>query len=318
MSRRRRRSNRVRNTKAVTAPPASVTIIEDIEEDEYENHRSCWKHIAYLNTRDSKPKLTEEEFELLKVTAPCFYEECTRRERSRRRVKCKYLVSKLRKKLNSNIFINYLEVLWKKDVLDEKKNSFVYVDCLWFSMYKSENERVRSSVFESVKAKQIFSNEYVFLPIVYWSHWTLLIFCNFGEDLDDDNEKTCMLFLDSLKTTETAQRLEPDIRKQVLSLSLSLSLECYLVSNMFVASPLSFRFVLDIFRIEGRSEDSSLVDDIPFHAPDVPQQTNDVECGSFVLYYIHRFIENACSFNIDSYPCFVSLLSSLNNHFSHC
>lgn len=290
MSRRRRRSNRVRNTKAVTAPPASVTIIEDIEEDEYENHRSCWKHIAYLNTRDSKPKLTEEEFELLKVTAPCFYEECTRRERSRRRVKCKYLVSKLRKKLNSNIFINYLEVLWKKDVLDEKKNSFVYVDCLWFSMYKSENERVRSSVFESVKAKQIFSNEYVFLPIVYWSHWTLLIFCNFGEDLDDDNEKTCMLFLDSLKTTETAQRLEPDIRK----------------------------FVLDIFRIEGRSEDSSLVDDIPLHAPDVPQQTNDVECGSFVLYYIHRFIENACSFNIDSYPCFVSLLSSLNNHFSHC
>ncbi|WZZ00284.1 hypothetical protein YC2023_072612 [Brassica napus] len=245
----RRRSNRVRNTKAVIAPPASITIIEDIEEDEYENHRSCWKHIAYLNTRDSKPKLTEEEFEMFKVTAPCFYEECTRRERSRRRVKCK--------------------VLWKKDVLDEKKNSFVYVDCLWFSMYKSENERVRSSVFESVKAKHIFSKEYVFLPIVYWSHWTLLIFCNFGEDLDDDNEKTCMLFLDSLKTTETAQRLEPDIRKQ------------------------------------GRSEDSSLVDDIPLHAPDVPQQTNDVECGSFVLYYIHRFIEKACSFNIDSYPCFL-------------
>ena len=38
---------------------------------------------------------------------------------------------------------------------------------------------------------------------------------------------------------------------------------------MFVAYSLSFRFVLDIFRIEGRSEDSSLVDDIPLHAPDV-------------------------------------------------
>ncbi|KAG2327920.1 hypothetical protein Bca4012_036954 [Brassica carinata] len=274
----RRRSNRVRNSKVVTAPPAPVTIIEDIEEDEYENHRSCWKHIAYLNTRDSsKPKLTKEEFEMFKLAAHCFYEECTRRERSRRRVKCKYLVSKLRKKLNSNVFINYLEVLWKKDVLDEKKNSFVYVDCLWFSMYKSENERVRSNVFESVKAKQIFSKEYVFLPIVYWSHWTLLIFCNFGEHLDDDNDKTCMLFLDSLKTTETAQRLEPDIRK----------------------------FVLDIFRIEGRREDSSLVDDIPLHAPDVPQQTNDVECGSFVLYYIHRFIESADSFNLNEYPCFL-------------
>lgn len=61
--------------------------------------------------------------------------------------------------------------------------------------------------------------------ISFRSHWTLLIFCNFGEDLDDDNDKTCMLFLDSLKTTETAQRLEPDIRKQVLSFSLSLFLE---------------------------------------------------------------------------------------------
>lgn len=273
----RRRSNRVRNSKAVPALPAPVTIIEDIEEDEYETHRSCWKHVAYLNTRDSKPKLTKEEFEMFKLNAPCLYEECTRRERSRRRVTCKYLVSKLRKKLNSNVFMNYLEVLWKKDVLDKKKNSFVYVDCLWFSMYKSETERVRSSVFESVKAKQIFSKQYVFLPIVYWSHWTLLIFCNFGEDLDDDNVKTCMLFLDSLKTTGTAQQLEPDIRK----------------------------FVLDIFKLEGRSEDSSLVDDIPLHAPDVPQQTNDVECGSFVLYYIHRFIEDACNFNINEYPCFL-------------
>lgn len=35
--------------------------------------------------------------------------------------------------------------------------------------------------------------------------------------------------------------------------------------NMFVY----FRFVLDIFKLEGRSEDSSLVDDIPLHAPDV-------------------------------------------------
>lgn len=51
---------------------------------------------------------------------------------------------------------------------DEKKNSFVYLDCLWFSMYKSENHNIRSSVFDSVKTKQIFSKKYVFLPIVYW------------------------------------------------------------------------------------------------------------------------------------------------------
>uniref|UniRef100_A0A1J3H8M3 Ubiquitin-like-specific protease 1D n=1 Tax=Noccaea caerulescens TaxID=107243 RepID=A0A1J3H8M3_NOCCA len=272
----RRRSNRVRNSKVLTAP-APVTIIDDCEEDEFLNHRTCWKHIAALNARGSEPKLTEEEFEIYKSTAPCFYEDFERRERSSRRIKCKYLVSKLRKKLNSNTFIVYLEDLWR-GLSDEKKNSFVYLDCLWFSMYKSENPRIRSSVFESIKKKQMFSKKYVFLPIVYWSHWTLLIFCNFGEKLDSESGNTCMLFLDSLKTTNSWQLLEPDIRK----------------------------FVLDVYRVEGRTEDKRLVDEIELFVPKVPQQTNDVECGSFVLYYIQRFIEDAPeSFIADDYPSFM-------------
>ncbi|KFK34153.1 hypothetical protein AALP_AA5G107500 [Arabis alpina] len=272
----RRRSNRVKTTKATTVP-APVTIIHDCEEDEFANHRSCWKHIAALNTRGTKRNSTEEEFELFKSNAPCFYEECTRRHRSLRRIKCKYLVSKLSKKLKSNTFVDYLEDIWR-GFSDEKNNSFVYIDCLWFSMYKSENQRIRNSVFESIKAKQIFTKKYVFLPIVYWSHWTLLIFCNFGEDLDSDHGNTCMLFLDSLKATNSCQLLEPDIRK----------------------------FVLDIYRIEGRNEDQSLVDNIELHVPDVPQQTNDVECGSFVLYYIQRFIEDAPeNFIAEDYPYFM-------------
>ncbi|XP_010515165.1 PREDICTED: probable ubiquitin-like-specific protease 2A isoform X1 [Camelina sativa] len=269
----RRRSNRVTNSKFVTSP-GRVTIIDDCEEDEYLHHRSCWKHIAVLNKRVSKPKRAKE-LEILKLTAPCFYDECTRRGRSKRRIKCKYLASKLRKKLNSKAFVAYLEDVCRS-FSDEKKNSFVYLDCLWFSMYKSENQNIRSSVFDSIKTKQIFSKKYVFLPIVYWSHWTLLIFCNFGEDLDSDN--TCMLFLDSLQTTDSSQRLEPDIRK----------------------------FVLDMYRTEGRTEDQRLVDEIPLHVPVVPQQTNDVECGSFVLYYIQRFIEDAPEkFSVDDMPYFM-------------
>lgn len=86
--------------------------------------------------------------------------------------------------------------------------------------------------------------------ISFRSHWTLLIFCNFGEDLDDDNDKTCMLFLDSLKTTETAQRLEPDIRKQVLSLSLFL--EWYLVSKHVCS--LFFVFQVCVGHIQNRGK----------------------------------------------------------------
>ncbi|CAH2064844.1 unnamed protein product [Thlaspi arvense] len=302
----RRRSNRVRNAKPVTAPaPVTVTVtiievldevlrlsygllfedlnvcLDDCEEDEFKSHRSCWKHIAALKKRDQKQNPTEKEFKTFKWIAPCFFEECPRRDRSPRRIKCKHL-NLLRKKLCSSSFIRYIEELWR-GVSDEKKTSFVYVDCLWFGMYKSDSPRIRSSVFESIKTKQIFSKKYVFLPIVYWSHWTLLIFCNFGEDLCED--KTCMLFLDSLGSTDSWKQLEPDIRRRVLSL---------------------FLFVLELFRIEGRTEEQSLIDEIPLYVPDVPQQTNDMECGSFVLYYIQRFIEDAPkNFIVDAYPYFM-------------
>ncbi|EFH53870.1 cysteine-type peptidase [Arabidopsis lyrata subsp. lyrata] len=143
----RRRSNRVRNTnsKYVTSP-VRVTIIDDCEEDEFLHHRTCWKHIAAaLNKCGSKPKRAKE-LEIFKLSAPCFYDECTRRG----------------------------------------------------------------------------------------------------------------------------------------------------------------RFVLDIYRAEGRTEDPRLVDEIPFHVPVVPQQTNDVECGSFVLYYIQRFIEDAPeNFSVDDMPYFM-------------
>jgi len=39
-----------------------------------------------------------------------------------------------------------------------------------------------------------------------------------------------------------------------------------------------FRFVLDIYRAEGRTEDSSLVDEIPFYVPMV------IECIYQVVY----------------------------------
>jgi len=94
-----------------------------------------------------------------------------------------------------------------------------------------------------------------------------------------------MLFLDSLQTTDSSQRLEPDIRKQVLSLVLfQLSVTkndifclkaCVIICLCFF---FDFRFVLDIYRAEGRTEDSSLVDEIPFYVPVV------IECIYQVVY----------------------------------
>ncbi|CAF2151764.1 unnamed protein product [Brassica rapa] len=48
---------------------------------------------------------------MFKSTAPCFYDECTRGERSRRRGKCKHfsLPSTEKKLISSNTSIIYLE-----------------------------------------------------------------------------------------------------------------------------------------------------------------------------------------------------------------
>nr|POE55163.1 phosphate transporter pho1 like 3 [Quercus suber] len=60
--------------------------------------------------------------------------------------------------------------------------------------------------------KDIFSKKYVLVPIVCWHHWSLLIFCHFGESTKSETRTPCMLLLDSLEKANPRQ-LESDIRK---------------------------------------------------------------------------------------------------------
>ncbi|CAH2040872.1 unnamed protein product, partial [Thlaspi arvense] len=111
------------------------------------------------------------------------------------------------------------------------------------------------------------------------SHWRLLIFCHFGESLQSKTTTSCMLLLDSLQMADP-KRLEPYIRK----------------------------FVLDIYRAEDRPESKEFISRIPLFVPKVPQQITGEECGKFVLYFIHLFVEEAPeNFSIvHGYPYFVS------------
>ncbi|KAK7833408.1 hypothetical protein CFP56_025662 [Quercus suber] len=51
-------------------------------------------------------------------------------------------------------------------------------------------------------------------PIKPRHHWSLLIFCHFGESKKSETRTPCMLLLDSLEKANPRQ-LEPDIRKYV-------------------------------------------------------------------------------------------------------
>lgn len=126
----------------------------------------------------------------------------------------------------------------------------------------------------------IFSVRLLFLWLCknYRGHWNLLILCHFDEDLGSTDRKPCMILLDSLHMGDP-RRIEPSIRK----------------------------FVLDIYKAEGFRWTKAMISQIPLLVPKVPQQKN-TECGSFVLYFIHLFLQAAPeNFSIsDGYPYFMN------------
>ncbi|PSR89549.1 Ubiquitin-like-specific protease 2A [Actinidia chinensis var. chinensis] len=219
--------------------------------------------------RKKKRRQKDEETSEPEVVCPSLG-----RERSKKRVNCDSEMTPQQRKLDTHMFQCYLENLWMS-FTEERTNSFTYLDCLWFSLYKKES--FEAKVLNWIKKKRIFSKNYVFVPIVRWCHWSLLIFCHFGESLQSKSRTPCMLLLDSLQMANP-KRLEPEIRK----------------------------FVLDIYKSEGRPENEEQIYGIPLKVPKVPQQRNRYECGNFVLYYLNLFTESAPeSFSIsEGYPYF--------------
>ncbi|XP_015063785.1 ubiquitin-like-specific protease 1D [Solanum pennellii] len=180
------------------------------------------------------------------------------------------------KGLGSSKFELYLESIWKLHP-EDRRNTFTYLDSLWFSLYSERSHKAK--VLNWIAKKKIFSKEYVFVPIVLWGHWSLLIFCHLGESLQSKERSPCMLLLDSLHMANP-ERFDPGIRK----------------------------FVIDLFKAEQRPETKDQIMKIPLMIPKVPQQQNDEDCGNFVLYYINLFLESAPeNFSISKgYPYFMT------------
>ncbi|XP_011024082.1 PREDICTED: probable ubiquitin-like-specific protease 2A [Populus euphratica] len=242
-------------------------------------HRSCWIHmLAHMYARGKKiTKQEAEELRSFKLTSQCFLGTFPCGARSKRKIKCKKAIGKeIREKikLDSRAFDCYFEHMWR-NFSEDKRTFITYFDCLWFNLYTKAS--FKGKVLTWIKKKQIFSKKYVLVPIVHWSHWSLLIFCHLGESLQSKLRTPCMLLLDSLEKAGP-RCLEPDIRK----------------------------FVLDIYKSEGRAENKELISKIPLLVPKVPQQRGGEECGNYVLYYINLFVQGAPeNFCMDGYPYFM-------------
>ncbi|CAM8981841.1 unnamed protein product [Rhodiola kirilowii] len=244
---------------------------------EASKHRSCYLHILARKLAKGKKWRNEDniELELFERSSPCYRKDVPGRDRSKRSHKCQ-VATRPKGKLDSTTFHAYFRSLWDKFPKD-KKASFAYLDCLWFRIYYDPTSRQK--VLSWIKKETIFSKKYVIVPIVLWDHWNLLILCNFDENLESSTRRPCMLLLDSLENAGS-KRYEPVIRK----------------------------FLVDVFKALGRPETRKLLNEIPCMVPKVPQQTNDIECGNFVLYFIYLFV-NASPEAFDVSNCHTNFMN---------
>ncbi|XP_021739541.1 uncharacterized protein LOC110706189 [Chenopodium quinoa] len=195
-------------------------------------------------------------------------EPCLKKSKSRGRQ-----LSGKRSKMGSCKFDDNLETIWRS-FSEDKRAAFAHLYSFYYLIYKSR--RIRA--LELIKKKHIFSKKYVFVPIVCWDHWRLVIFCHFGEAISSKTRTRCILLLDSAETS--ADVIGPVVRK----------------------------LVFDIFKAEGRPESKDDIYQIPLKMPKVPQQTNDFDCGRFVLFFIKLFMDAAPeNFSLSNgYPYFLT------------
>ncbi|RZC76334.1 hypothetical protein C5167_000423 [Papaver somniferum] len=205
-----------------------------------------------------------------------------RREPSKRIINSKIPVRK-ENQLDTNKFHSYFEwilrMFFRAGILygapfRQKERTLSHI---WIAFgFPCTGKRCpRKGCWPGLRADIFFQKNMFLFPL---SHWSLLILCHFGESLESTTTKPCMLLLDSLEIADP-RRFEPDIRK----------------------------FILDIYKVEGKPDHKKTIGKIPLLVPKVPQQKNKDDCGFFVLYFMEMFMRCAPdNFSIDKgYPYFM-------------
>ncbi|XP_020551252.1 probable ubiquitin-like-specific protease 2A isoform X2 [Sesamum indicum] len=123
----------------------------------------------------------------------------------------------------------------------------------------------------------IFEKDYVFIPVNFSLHWSLIVICHPGEVaklrdkfMDDSSKLPCILHMDSIRGSHRG--LENLIRS-------------YLWEEWKE-------------RHNNQEEDiSAKFSNLDFVALQLPQQENSFDCGLFLLHYAELFLEQALNFS---------------------
>ncbi|KAG4948315.1 hypothetical protein JHK86_041554 [Glycine max] len=181
--------------------------------------------------------------------------------------------------INDTIIDFYIKYLKSKLPTDEQ-NRFHFFNSFFFRKL-ADLDKDSSSACDGRAAFQcvrkwtrkvnLFEKDYIFIPVNYSLHWSLIAICHPGEvtcfkEINESSKVACILHMDSLRGSHKG------------------------LKNVFQS------YLCE----EWKERHSNVVDDVSskflhlrFISLELPQQENLYDCGLFLLHYVERFLEEA-------------------------
>ncbi|OAY80939.1 putative ubiquitin-like-specific protease 2B [Ananas comosus] len=195
-----------------------------------------------------------------------------------------------------DFFIKYL----KNKIPPNEKQRFHFFNSFFFRKLAdldkdpgkvSEGRAAFLRVRKWTRKVNIFEKDYIFIPVNFNLHWSLLVICHPGEvatfeadDLRECSKVPCILHMDSLKGNHSG---------------LKNILQSYLWEEWKERHP------------DSPIDYSEKFLNLRFVSLELPQQENSFDCGLFLLHYVELFLEEApTNFNPFRITKFSSFLSA--------
>ncbi|KAL0812908.1 hypothetical protein Bca101_069351 [Brassica carinata] len=177
-----------------------------------------------------------------------------------------------------DFYINYL----KNQIQPEERQRLHFFNSFFFRKL-ADLDKDPSSIADGKAAflrvrkwtrkVDMFGKDYIFVPVNFNLHWSLIIICHPGEvanctdvDFDDSTKVPCILHMDSIKGSHAGLK----------NLVQSYLCEEWKERHKETSDDISSRFM-----------------DLRFVSLELPQQENSYDCGLFLLHYLELFLAEA-------------------------
>ncbi|CAI0401093.1 unnamed protein product [Linum tenue] len=176
--------------------------------------------------------------------------------------------------INDTIIDFYVKYLVKTKIQPEDHNRFHFFNSFYFRKLADLDKDMTSvgegrAAFQRVhkwtKKVTLFEKEYIFIPVNYSLHWSLIVICHPDDVKERSVKLPCILHMDSIQGSHRGLK----------NLFQSYLLEEWKARHQDIVDDVSSKFL-----------------NMSFIELELPQQANSFDCGLFLLHYLELFIED--------------------------